>query len=162
MAPPEPPARLEVGRIHKPHGLKGDLIVSLLTNHEERLDPGTQLWADDQPLEVVRSQPHQHRYIVTFAGLSHRDQADALRQRVLYAEPLDDPDEVWVHELIGSEVRDAAGISHGIVQVVEANPASDLLVLESGVMVPLNFVVDRSQAGVLVVDGPPGLLDPPS
>ena len=154
------PDRLEVGRIHKPHGLKGDLIVSLLTNHTERLDPGTRLWADDEALEVVRSSPHQHRYIVTFAGLGHRDQADALRGKTLYAEPLDDPDEVWVHELIGSEVREASGTSHGRVEAVEANPASDILVLESGVMVPLNFVVDRSQPGVLVVDAPPGLLDP--
>ena len=156
----EPPDRLEVGRIHKPHGLKGELVVSLLTNHTERLDPGTRLWADDEPLEVVRSAPHQHRYLVAFAGIAHRDQADALRGRLLYAEPLDDPDEVWVHELIGAEVRDRDGTSHGTVEVVEANPASDLLVLESGVMVPLNFVVDRSEPGVLVVDAPPGLLDP--
>lgn len=153
------PERLEVGRIHKPHGLKGDLIVSLLTNHQERLDPGTQLWADDEPLEVVRSSPHQHRFIVTFAGIGHRDQADALRGRLLYAAPLDDADELWVHELIGCEVVDQAGTSHGLVEVVEANPASDLLVLESGAMVPLNFVVDRSQPGVLVVDVPAGLLD---
>lgn len=154
------PERLEVGRIHKPHGLKGDLIVSLLTNHTERVDPGTRLWADDQELEVVRSAPHQHRWIVTFAGIGHRDQADALRGRTLCAEPLDDPDEVWVHELIGSEVRESDGTSHGLVESVEANPASDILVLASGVMVPLNFVVDRSQPGVLVVEGPPGLLDP--
>ena len=149
-----------MGRIHKPHGLKGDLIVSLLTNHTERLDAGTRLWADDHELEVLRSSPHQHRYIVTFAGLAHRDQADSLRGRTLYAEPLDEPDEVWVHELIGAQVVEADGTGHGLVEAVEANPASDILVLASGVMVPLNFVVDRSVPGVLVVEAPPGLLDP--
>jgi 16S rRNA processing protein RimM len=140
--------------------LKGDLIVSLLTNHTERLDPGTRLWAGDDEVEVVASQRHQHRFIVTFAGLNHRDQADAYRGRLLYAEPLDDPDEVWVHELIGSEVRDTSGASHGTVDLIEANPASDLLVLTSGVLIPLRFVVDRTEPGVLVVDPPAGLLDP--
>ena len=154
------PKRLEVGRIHTPHGLKGDVIVSLLTNHTERLDPGTRLWADGEDLQVVRSAPHQHRWIVAFAGVSHRDRADALRGRTLFAEPLDDADELWVHQLIGCQVQDLAGASHGTVELVEANPASDLLVLDSGVLVPLHFIVDRSMPGVLVVDTPPGLLDP--
>jgi hypothetical protein len=43
-------------------------------------------------------------------------------------------------------------------EVVEANPASDLLVLSGGALVPLCFVVDR-QAGRLTVEVPPGLLE---
>jgi len=44
---------------------------------------------------------------------------------------------------------------------VEANPASDLLVLESGGLIPLRFVTQRdAAAGTLVVDIPDGLLDP--
>lgn len=153
-----------MGRIHKPHGLRGDLIVSLLTNHPERLNGGSRLWAGHEaasaePVEVVSARRHQERWLVTFAGLHSRAAADPYRGRLLFAEPLDDPDEVWVHHLIGSEVVDVDGRSHGTVEVVEANPASDLLVLSSGVLVPLRFVVDRSQPGVLVVDAPPGLLD---
>ncbi len=41
---------------------------------------------------------------------------------------------------------------------VEANPASDLLVLDSGALVPLTFVV-ASEPGKLTVDAPPGLFD---
>ena len=84
--------------------------------------------------------------------------AEGLRGAVLSAEPLDDPDALWVHQLVGSEVVDTDGGAHGAVVAVEANPASDLLVLESGALVPLRFVVE-SGPGRVVVDPPAGLLD---
>ena len=77
---------------------------------------------------------------------------------VLYAEPLTDPEALWVHELIGAEVVAADGSSYGRVAAVEANPASDLLVLDGGGLVPLRFVV-ASTPGRVVVDVPAGLLD---
>ena len=146
---------LEVGRVVKPHGLKGEVVVELTTTRTDRLAPGTRF--DD--LEVVRSQPFQHRWIVAFSGVTTREAADALRGRVLRAEPIDDdPDALWVHELIGASVVDMAGAELGTVTAVEANPASDLLVLDSGGLVPLRFVVEHSN-GRVVVDPPAGLFD---
>jgi 16S rRNA processing protein RimM len=147
---------LEIGRIVKPHGLRGDVIVSLVTNRTERLDVGSVLEAGDRRLEVVRSSAHKGRWIVAFAGVNDIDAAEALRDTVLRAEPLDDPDELWVHDLLGSEVVDTGGTSHGTVAAVEANPASDLLVLDSGALVPLRFVVEHGP-GRVVVDPPEGL-----
>lgn len=150
---------LEVGRVVKPHGLRGEVIVELVTNRTERLAPGTVLSADRGPLEVLRSSPHQHRWIVAFAGVTDRDGADALRGTTLRAEPLSDPDALWVHELIGAEVVEQVGNrSLGRVAAVEANPASDILVLEEGGLVPLRFVVEHSP-GRVVVDVPAGLLE---
>ena len=63
-----------------------------------------------------------------------------------------------MHDLIGSEVRDRAGVRIGTVEAVQANPAHELLVLDSGALVPVVFVVDR-EPGVVVVDLPEGLLD---
>ena len=55
----------------------------------------------------------------------------------LEAEPLEDvADVLWVHELVGATVRDAAGTALGTIASVEANPASDLMVLESGGLDP--------------------------
>ena len=138
----------------KPHGLAGEVIVELVTNRTERMTPGTVL----SGLAVVSAKPHQHRWIVQFEGVSSREDADALRGRVLTAEPLDDDSELWVHELVGSEVIGVDGTSHGAVTAVEANPASDLLVLEGGGLVPLTFVVSHGD-GRIVVDPPEGLLD---
>ena len=149
---------LEVGRVVRPHGLKGEVVVVLVTNRTERLAPGTVLSSDRGDLRVEASRPHQDRWVVAFEGVSDRDGADRLRGLVLRAEPIDDPDELWVHELTGAEVVDRAGRSHGRVREVEANPASDLLVLDDGRLVPLTFVVEH-QPGRIVVDPPPGLLE---
>ena len=149
---------LEVGRVVKPHGLRGEVIVELVTNRPERLTPGERLSSPNGELEVEASRPHQHRWIVQFAGVSDRDGAEALRDVVLSAEPLDEPEALWVHEVVGAEVVDVGGTRLGAVVSVEANPASDLLVLDRGGLVPLRFVVDH-HPGRLVIDPPAGLLD---
>ncbi|HZN13403.1 MAG TPA: ribosome maturation factor RimM [Acidimicrobiales bacterium] len=147
---------LEVGRIIKPHGLRGDVIVALSTNRSERLAAGSVL--NDGQLTVTRAAPHQHRWIVTFEGVDTLDAAEALRGTLLLAEPLADADALWVHELIGATVIDATGVARGVVESVQANPASDLLVLDTGPLVPLRFVVEQRD-GEVVVDVPEGLFD---
>jgi 16S rRNA processing protein RimM len=147
---------LQVGRVIKPHGLRGEVIVELSTNRTDRLVPG----ASFEGLVVEHARPHQGRWIVQFEDVFDRDSAEKLRNRVLRAEPLDDPDVLWVHDLVGSYVVDGMhGWTYGRVRSVEANPASDLLVLEGDRLVPLTFVT-KTESGVLTIDPPTGLLDP--
>ena len=154
------PAELSVGRLVKPHGLRGDVIVSLTTNRSERVAPGSVLTTSDgRRLRVVRSSSHQGRFIVSFEGVIGIDAADGLRGTELFAPPLDDPDTLWVHELIGSTVEDTGGAVLGTVVEVEANPASDLLVLDGGGLIPLRFVVTSVPGVRITVDVPDGLLD---
>jgi len=151
---------LEVGRITKPHGLTGEVIVELVTDRTERVTAGSVLHAPDGPgsMRILRSGPHQGRWIVAFEGIGDRSAAEAVRGLVLYAEALVDPDVLWVHELIGSTVVDTAGVAHGTIVSVIANPASDVLELDTGSLVPARFVTEH-EAGRVVVDAPPGLLD---
>ncbi len=150
---------LEVGTVVKPHGIRGEVIVNMVSNvPERRLTPGSLLSSDRGDLEVRAATPHQGRWIVAFAGIEDRNTAETLRGVVLSGEPLEDDDALWVHELIGSEVVDLAGRSYGPVEAVEANPASDLLVLSGERLVPLVFVVVKAP-GRVVIDPPPGLLD---
>ena len=149
---------MDVGRVVKPHGLRGEVIVELFTDRTERLAPGTSLSTERGPLVVERSSPHLGRWIVQFEGVAGVDGAEALRGVVLSAEPLEDPDALWVHELVGAEVVGVDGTAYGQVQAVEANPASDLLVLDVGGLVPLRFVVSHGD-GRVVIDPPAGLLD---
>lgn len=150
--------RLEVGRITKAHGLRGEVIVVLGTDRAERVEPGAVLHAGERQLVVVGSRRHQNGWIVQFDGIAGREAAEALRGLVLSAEPLDDPDVLWVHELIGCTVVDTDGTERGVVESVQANPASDLLVLDTGALVPLVFVTDRSTRRV-TIDPPEGLFD---
>ncbi|MEZ5410772.1 MAG: ribosome maturation factor RimM [Acidimicrobiales bacterium] len=151
---------LEVGRITRPHGLKGGVVVDLVTDRvAERTAPGAVLWAGERRLEVVTAQPHQgSKWLVAFAGVTSREEADRLHGRVLRAEPIDDPDALFVHELIGRTVVDQHGKAHGPVVSVVANPASDLLELADGRLVPMVFVTGSADDEVSVTV-PAGLLD---
>lgn len=149
---------LEIGRVTRAHGVSGEVVVELVSNRLERLDPGSELLAGTERLRVEGSRRHGARHLVRFAGVADRAAAEALRGRVLVAPPLDDPGAMWVHELVGAKVEEAGGKLVGTVTAVEANPASDLMVLDGGGLVPLRFVTSRSP-GLVVVKTPPGLLD---
>lgn len=130
----------------------------LSTDVEERLRPGAVLQTERGEMLVERSSPHKDGWVVAFAGIRDRDAAEGLRGVVLRAEAVDDPDAIWVHELIGSEVVDQRGVPVGVVREIEANPASDLLVLDGGALIPSAFIVSVD-GGRVSVDIPEGLLD---
>lgn len=156
------PARLEVGRIGRAHGLRGEVAVTLSSDRTERVAVGSRLDAGERTLTVAAARPHQGRWLVRFEEVADRTDAESLRGEVLRAEPLEGIDDVlWVHELVGAEVRDPHGTRIGPVLAVEDNPASDLLVVDHDgreVLVPTVFVVSHD-AGVVVIDPPDGLLD---
>lgn len=135
-----------------------------MTNRPERLDTGAHLDAGGRLLEVraARRLPggggdRLARWIVAFAGVTDRAGAEALRGAMLRAAPLHEEGVLWVHELIGAEVADTTGRRLGRIAAVEANPASDLLVLEDGGLIPLRFVTGQAP-GSVTVEVPPGLL----
>ena len=150
--------RLEIGRVDRAHGLGGEVIVTLTSNVNERLEPGSEVFVAERAYRVVRSQPHQHRWLVSFEGVTSRAAADVIVSETIYAEPIEDPDALWVHELIGLEVVDADGEVRGTVESVLDNPAADILVLDSGHLVPLTFVTGVVD-GTIGVDTPEGLFD---
>jgi 16S rRNA processing protein RimM len=114
----------------------------------------------DRALTVEKARASGSGWVVQFAGVSGREEAEALRSKTVRAEALRDaPDgELFVHDLIGAEVRDRAGTHIGQVESIQANPAHDLLVLDIGALIPSVFVVE-SEPGLVVVDLPDGLLD---
>ena len=136
--------------------------MDLWTDQTQRLEPGTTLMTRGGALRVATSRPMggPRRYLVQFEGVADRAAADALRGADLEAEPIEVPGVLWVHELVGALVRDASGREVGRVAAVEANPASDLLVLESGGLIPTRFVTAHdAAAGTVEVDIPEGLLE---
>ena len=127
-----------------------------------RLASGAVLSTDGTPLTVESARPHQGRWLVCFDGVLTKEAADALRGTELYAEPLDVPDALWVHELIGAAVVEPDGTARGRIVAVHANPASDLLEVDGGALVPERFVVGwegDGEARRLVIDPPAGLFE---
>ena len=151
-------SRLEIGRVNKVHGLRGEVLVALTSNVEERLASGATVFTDSTSLTVDRSRPHQGKWIVQFTGVSTREAAEALGRPTLYGDPLDDPEALWIHELIDADVVDGEGLDRGRVVEVHDNPASDLLLLSTGAIVPLTFVTGFDE-GVVTVEVPEGLFE---
>ncbi len=151
--------RLEVGRVAKSHGLRGDVLIKFTTDRlAERTAVGSRLGIGDTDYVVTSAKPYQQQWLVHLDGVDSRDAADLLRSKLIVADPLDDDDALFVHELIGLTVVDQHGTEHGKVVSVVANPASDLLELGDGRLIPMVFVLGAAD-DVISVDVPAGLLD---
>lgn len=150
---------LEIGRIGKAHGLKGEVTAVITSDRPERTAPGAVWFIDAGPVTVEAIRPFQQRWIAVLAGVRTREAAEALSGQVIHAVPIDDPDALWVHDLVGADVRTPDGRSWGAVIAVLSNPADDLLELADGTLVPVGFVTeDSGLPEFVVVDPPEGLL----
>ena len=65
---------------------------------------------------------------------------------------------MWVHELIGAQVVDVSGTRYGKCVAVVDNPAHSLLELESGALVPVVFITERSK-DLITINPPEGLFE---
>lgn len=152
------PERLQIARIGRAHGLRGEVHVWPITDRSERFAVGAQSYVRDRVLTIATARPVDDHWLIRFEGVDDRSAAEALNGGVLEAEPLGPlPEgEYWVHELIGMSVRDQHGIDRGVVDAVQENPAHPLLVLSSGALVPMVFVRATSD-NIIDVEVPVGL-----
>lgn len=151
-------ATLDVGAIRRAHGLSGQVQVELYTDRTERLDPGSVLRTDRGDLTVVAAAPHGRGFLVRFAEITDRSGAESWRGVTLRAERLED-DTVWVDQLFGATVVTPDGVVRGVVREVEQHPSADLLVLDTGALVPVTFVISVEPHARVVVDVPDGLFE---
>ncbi len=165
--------RVEVGRVIKPHGLRGEVAVFLTSDVMDRLSAGTAVWVDGVATTVATSRPHQGRPLVRFEHVRDRTAAELLRGALVEAAPLD-PDQLdayLVNELIGVPVIDAGGERLGtVIGLVEMPPVAgyDLLEVERPAggtwLLPaadelVEAVADADGLRLVVRDLPEGLLD---
>jgi len=151
---------LEVGRIVKAHGIRGELAVVFSSDRPERTVPGTVFHTDKGTLTLRACRPHQQGYVMSFEGVSDRNAAERLHGLTLRAARLEvDDDVIWIDELFDAVVVTTDGVERGVVVEVMDNPASDLLVLDTGHLVPLTFLTEYEANTRIVVDAPDGLFE---
>ncbi|MFP5309010.1 MAG: ribosome maturation factor RimM [Actinomycetes bacterium] len=163
-----------VGRVVKPHGIRGEVAVDVLSDVDGRFAPGAELTGRGRTWVVETSRPHQGRALVRFEGVPDRTAAEALRGLTLHAPPAADLDDAlfWAHELVGLEVvhGDDGRLLGVVADLVELPPAAgyDLLeVVHEGRTWLLPAVdelveVEELDGGgyrLVVVDPPEGLVD---
>lgn len=170
-----------VGRIGKPHGIRGDVTVDVRTDEpERRFAVGAVLRAEAprgshsplRTLTVAGTKWHQSVLLVRFEEIPDRSAAEAARGILLHtdipadASP-DDPDEYYDHQLVGLAVYDVDGTPLGEVSGLVHGGAQDLLTIRTpdGREALVPFVkalvpeVDVAGGRVVVADRP-GLVTP--
>ena len=163
-----------VGRIGRPHGIKGDVSVEVRTDDPEgRMAPGTTVRTEPEsagPLTIEAGRVHSGRLLLHFAGYDDRGAAERLRGILLVAdvdpeERPPDPEEFYDHQLVGLAVRTVGGDPVGELAEVLHLPGQDVLSVRTpdGREVLVPFVAEivptvDVDARVIEVDPPPGLL----
>jgi 16S rRNA processing protein RimM len=166
---------LVVGRIGRPHGVRGEVSIEVRTDSPEvRFAPGSVLRTEPAsagPLTVEYTHWHSGRLLLALEGVEDRKRAEELRNVLLLIDvddderPTDD-EEYYDHQLVGLAAQTIAGEPVGTVTEVLHLPSQDLLTVrrDDGREVLVPFVtaivpeIDLN-AGVLRIDPPGGLLD---
>jgi 16S rRNA processing protein RimM len=173
-----------VGRIGRPHGVRGEVTVELRTDEPDRRFAdgavlGTRLPRGGAPggdrpatLTVAATRWHQSRLLVAFDRVGDRTAAEVLRGLTLVVdvdddESPDDPEEFYDHQLVGLSVVTTDGATVGELTQVVHGAGQDLLAVRTPddreVLVPfvsaLVPVVDLAAGRVEVADRP-GLVSP--
>jgi 16S rRNA processing protein RimM len=117
--------RVEVGRVVKPHGLRGEVVVRMSSDVDDRLIAGVRVWIDGRESSVATARDHQGRPLIRFAHVPDRSAAELLRGAVVEAEPIEaqELDTYLVSELVGVPVVDAEGALLGTVSALVDMPA---------------------------------------
>ncbi len=165
--------KLQVARIGKPHGIRGEVTVQVLTDAPgDRFVPGTEFIVEPAtagPLTVLSARWNKDILLLAFEEIETRNEAETVRGAKLFIETEeidDDDDEGWYeHELEGLDVRVGEAVV-GKVTGLRTLPVQDLLVVTTpdGTEILIPFVeqivpeVNVAEKFILVTP-PPGLFE---
>jgi 16S rRNA processing protein RimM len=170
-----------VGRIARPHGLRGDVLIAPETDFPEvRFAEGATLYARRGEamvaLEIGKSRVHAGKPLVAFRGLERIEDVEALERDLRIPEsslvPLPEGEYYW-YQYVGAPVQTESGDTVGTVVRVEPNGGSGMLIVRRGdaavgrarrsddeVQIPLTPVMcPVLRPDLIVVRPPDGLLD---
>ena len=124
-----------IGRVGKPHGLKGAFFVEGASEAPDRFARGTSVLVDGVPLKIVDAKRGAGgRPVIQFDGPAARG---ALLQVPRAELPVPEEGAFYVFELIGLPVEEDGGRPLGSVREVLPGLANDVLELDTGVLLPL-------------------------
>ena len=166
------PEFLAVGKLRRPHGLNGEILMSVWTDFPDRIKPGVVIYVGkDHDLLTIRSvRWHRDDILIAFEGIEDRDQAGFFRNQLMKVRVDDRPvlpnGEIYQHQLLGMSVilKDDDSILGELTEIIETG-ANDVYVVlsEDGLELLLpaidsvidNIDVDKKEIQVRLL---PGLL----
>ena len=170
------PRFLLLGQVLRPHGVRGELKIRVLTDYPERIGElvmvhlGEDLESDDTDSYRVQQMRPQNEYgLLKLQGIDTREEADLLREMYVMvaledAVPLEEG-EFYVYQLIGLKVRTDEGLDLGTLAEVLETGANNVYIVDSPqygeVLIPAlesTIVKTDIDAGLLIVKLPEGIL----
>jgi 16S rRNA processing protein RimM len=158
--------RIEIGRIARAHGIRGEVVVVTHDDDSTVLADITKVWIGDVERTIVEARGTHRGWLVALEGFTTRNEAETLRGAAVEVDrallELDD-DDVLLADLVGCKVQLADGTPWGEVFAVDTGAMQDLLVIHHGEIEHLLPLVDEFvrkidlEAGVVTVDPPAGL-----
>lgn len=162
-----------VGRVARPQGIRGEVIIDPSTDFpEDRFAEGASVYVERDgavaPLVVAAARMHAGRPVVRFQAFESMNDAETLRGRELRvpeSELAELPENVWYHhQLLGSRVKTKDGQEVGTVTAISGPTERSILVIDGpggNALVPLvaEFCTVDVAAKVVVIDPPEGLLE---
>lgn len=171
LPPVNPDLYLAVGKLRRPHGVRGDLLMEVLTDFPERLHVGRLVYIGDdhRPLQIRSRRPHAQGLLIAFQGIDTPEAAGLLRNCLVQVRAMDVPPlpegEYYHHQLIGLQVVDEAGTVLGILKEILETGANEVYVVQppAGLELLLPAIPDvirqvDLRAGMLHVHILPGLI----
>ena len=142
-----------VGRIARPHGLRGHVTVNPDTDFiDERFRPGAAVWTRsagrEERLTIAAARVQQGRPVIAFEGLSSIEDVERLAGLELRVpedvlQPLE-PGRYYEHQLVGCAVETTGGLHIGAVTGVERGAGGSRLVVNGTrgeILIPLAVVI---------------------
>jgi 16S rRNA processing protein RimM len=126
------PAFLVVGKLRRPHGVRGEIPLELYSELLELLDPEQTVYIGErhQPLTIEASRWKQDLLLLKFRSLDDRTAVEPLTNALVYVEsdqlPSLEAGEYYYHQLIGLKIYDEAGDYLGILTEVLQTGANDV------------------------------------
>ncbi|MGV8025077.1 MAG: ribosome maturation factor RimM [Anaerolineaceae bacterium] len=129
------PLFLSIGKIRKPHGVRGELLVEVLTEFPERIKPEKKVFIGEnkieQQIETVRFQ--NDALLIKFKGIQDRDEAGLLRNELIFIQAANLPklaeNEYYYHDLLNMQVKTEEGELLGSVNDILETGANEVLVV---------------------------------
>jgi 16S rRNA processing protein RimM len=129
------PAFLAVGKVRRPHGVTGYVLVEIYTDFPERLRPQAMVYAGEQhlPLTIKQQRSHNDGVLLAFEGFSTPEQVGRFRNQILYIKSSETEGlpagEYYFHELLGLCALDENDELLGEVTEIMETGANDVYVV---------------------------------
>jgi 16S rRNA processing protein RimM len=160
---------LIVGKLRRPHGVRGELLMDVLTDFPERLRAGLTVFVSDahQPMKLTRCRGYENAFLVTLEGISDVDQAGEHRNQLVFVRADEIPEltegDFYHHQLLGMRaVSDEGRFLGNVIEILETG-ANDVFIVRDAdgpeVLLPfidsviLNIDVATGEMRVHLIEG---------